>query len=396
MTGQKNPRKPIKTAKGKMDYFIYRKMIGLFRVICSKLFIFAGIRNVIVIGSVNDFDMNGGALYDYLIRNGYNKKYKIVWFLKNKLIRSLPDNVCAFEENTFDLVREYYRNTAKYIFYDNVPIKKVKKAQKLIYCGHATRAMKGCKGYVSQPPQVDYVLSASTYNNALMSDIYECPEEKMVVTGFPVTDYLFHSYPSFFPSLTGCKTIVWMPTFRKHKGVSRNDSSACTETGLSLLETLTEYRDLNTFLEKVGVNLIIKFHPQQDMAEIHVSDLSHIKLMSADDMRKDNIETYQFLTQTDALISDYSSISFDYMLLDKPIAYVLSDYKEYKLGFAVENPLEYMPGCYIYNIEDLYQFINDVVKGEDRYKDKRNIIRDKIHTYQDGKSCERVIKFLDI
>ena len=46
-----------------------RKMIKVFTG--TKL-----ISNSIVIESHNDFDSTGGAFYDYLIQNGYNKKYK--------------------------------------------------------------------------------------------------------------------------------------------------------------------------------------------------------------------------------------------------------------------------------------------------------------------------------
>ena len=47
------------------------------------------LRDIIVIESHNDFDCNGGAFYDYLIDHGYNKKYKIVWLIKNTKL--VPD-----------------------------------------------------------------------------------------------------------------------------------------------------------------------------------------------------------------------------------------------------------------------------------------------------------------
>ena len=53
------------------------------------------LQDIIMIESHNDFDCNGGAFYEYLLRNGYNKKYKIVWLLKNPSLKpdSLPQNV---------------------------------------------------------------------------------------------------------------------------------------------------------------------------------------------------------------------------------------------------------------------------------------------------------------
>ena len=71
----------------KIDLII-KQIMGVF-LKNSKL------KDIIVIESHNDFDCNGGAFYKYLIRKGYNKKYKIVWRLKNpKLIKgNLPYNV---------------------------------------------------------------------------------------------------------------------------------------------------------------------------------------------------------------------------------------------------------------------------------------------------------------
>ena len=82
---------------------------------------------------------------------------------------------------------------------------------------------------------------------------------------------------------------------------------------------------------------------------------------------------YQFLTLTDALISDYSSVAVDYMLLDKPIAYLLEDFEQYKKvrGFVFEDPLEYMPGYHIYSNEELDRFLSDIHNHKDIYKEKR-------------------------
>lgn len=57
------------------------------------------LQDVIILESHNDFDSNGGAFYDYLIENGYNKKYKIVWFLRNKCPQHLPENVEGYRYN---------------------------------------------------------------------------------------------------------------------------------------------------------------------------------------------------------------------------------------------------------------------------------------------------------
>ena len=43
------------------------------------------LKNAIMIESHNDFDCNGGAFYNYLLKNRYNDKYKIIWLIRRKV-----------------------------------------------------------------------------------------------------------------------------------------------------------------------------------------------------------------------------------------------------------------------------------------------------------------------
>lgn len=62
---------------------------------------------------------------------------------------------------------------------------------------------------------------------------------------------------------------------------------------------------------------------------------------------------------SDALITDYSSVCVDYLIVDKPIAYTLDDYEVYKQtrGFVFEDPHEYMPGHHLYRFSDLERLL---------------------------------------
>lgn len=96
------------------------------------------------------------------------------------------------------------------------------------------------------------------------------------------------------------------------------------------------------------------------------------------------------------MLSDYSGIAYEYLQLDKPIAYVLDDMNEYKLGFVTEDIDSLLAGEKIFSFEDFLGFIDDVVNEDDKYKVKREQIRDYIYKYHDGKSCERIAKFMGL
>ena len=98
----------------------------------------------------------------------------------------------------------------------------------------------------------------------------------------------------------------------------------------------------------------------------------------------------------DALISDYSSIVFDFLQLDKPVAYVFDDIFDYKLGFIVDDVHSLVAGKEIYNIKDFKDFIKSISNDEDLFGEKRKLIRNEVFDYLDNSSCERLIKLVGI
>ena len=134
------------------------------------------------------------------------------------------------------------------------------------------------------------------------------------------------------------------------------------------------------------------------MKYVNEYNLSNVKSYTNEKLLKEKTELYSILGVSDALITDFSSVYFDYLLVNKPIAFELADKKAYEngRGFLVENPLDYMPGHKIYNVDDFLKFITDLVNDNDIYKNERDILCDKIHKYKDGKSSERILKMLGL
>lgn len=386
--------------KNAINVFFLYKLEPVIAYIFRILFIPLKLQDVIVFSSHNDFDMNSGSLYKYILEKDNRHKYKLIWFVENLQHIDLPKGVIQVQIKGIHIRRYYWNAVAKFIFYDDTIIHKWKDGQKVVYLGHATRAMKNCRGKVPVPADVDFICSSSEDNDKLMSEVYVCSQDKMLHTGFPVTDLLYKRWNELAKVSKGkeyAKVIIWMPTFRKSSyNVLRNDSDYITETGLSLIESIGDAVQLNEFLIQKNILLLIKFHPAQDMNEINMPELDNIVLLSPERIKELGIDTYKLLTETDGLISDYSSISFDYLILDRPIAYVLVDYNSYKLGFAVDNPKDYMPGKYLYNKEDMNEFISDIAKGKDTRKNDRKRVRDSIAKYNDGGAAEKIVSYFSI
>jgi CDP-glycerol glycerophosphotransferase (TagB/SpsB family) len=385
------------------DIFYQYKIDIIIQKIMSPFLRKKELKDIIVIESHNDFDSNGGAFYDYLIKKGYNKKYKIVWLLKHPKFRpkKLPENVTWVPLFKPSFKKNYYYFLAKYFTCDCHMVKKLRYEQKTIFFGHGTGGLKNVKGLVNIPDDVDFMLVQSEYYAPIQAEQYSLlyPNNKFVYLGFPTHDVLHNCDKSELLKVTDKqfnKVIIWMPTFRKGGGFKRNDSAKEQALGIPLLQCLDEFNELNKYLKSNNSLLIIKIHPMQDLSELKIKSLSNIVVLTGEDVKIKGIDNYRLLPCTDALISDYSGVAYEYLQVDKPIAYVLDDMNEYKLGFVVDDIDRLLAGKKIFTFDDMMSFINNIVNGKDEFAEKRHQVRDFIYKYNDANSCERIVKFMGL
>ena len=357
-------------------------------------------KKMIVFESLNDFDCNSGALYNYIIENKLNKKFKIIWLVKNKnskvgkKIKNVK--IINYYHRTF-FERLYFRR-AKYLIWDNEPIEKCNEKQISIYLTHGFPALKNVKGLINIPKSCDYFIMTSKNLEKYAREQFSVKKNtKFIYAGLPRNDLLFNKNNELekITNKKYNKIIIWMPTFRKSKFDERNDTNKKLNLGIPLIDSISEFQKLNDMLKDNNNLLILKIHGGQDQNILKVKDLSNIKIITVDDEKKLDINLYKLIANTDALLTDYSSIAFDYLLLDKPIGYIIDDIKEYKLGFGFENIFDMMPGHKIKDLEELLNFIKKLNNGIDDYKKDRKKVLNYINEFQDGKNCERIIEYIE-
>lgn len=375
--------------------------------ICLKKMFCSFLKNkplsdVIVIESHNDFDSNGGAFYDYLIENGYNKKYRIVWLLKHPDMKpkKLPDNVIGVPLYKPSVKKDYYLCRAKYMLFDDVCQTKARKDQLSMYCTHGPIGLKNTKGKVDLPEDIDYCLTPSENYDETYMYLYgwEPPCKRLVYLGYPMHDILYRKNDeiSKITDKRFNKIILWMPTFRKGGHAGRNDSNIEQSLGIPLIKDMQQYEELNNMLKSQNCLLVIKIHPMQNMKDFSLQSTDNIKILTGQDVKHLGIDNYRLMTSVDALISDYSSAAYDFLHCDKPIAYMHDDEKDYKLGYIVEDPHTMMAGDEIFTYEELTDFIEKTANNIDDYKEKRQKLLKYLFKYQDDKSCERLAEFLKL
>ena len=380
---------------------VYRHIDNFVFATAKKILKNAKLKNSIVIESHNDFDCNGGAFYEYLIKNGYNKKYKIVWLVKNKSPKNLPENVYAYDFFKPSIRKSYYQCTAKIMTCDDYILKKGNVNQKIYYLGHGAVSLKKPKGYINLSKDIDYCLTPSEFMVKIKADTLQMDSEntKQIILGCPVHDILYLPSDNEIKKITDksyAKIILWMPTFRKHVSFGRNDSRIDLPFGIPLVYNDEEMQILEDILVKSNILLIIKIHPMQDLTTVKIKQTEYIKILDGASVKELGIDNYRLMKDVNALISDYSSVAYDYLHLNRPIAYTVDDMGEYNMDFIVDDPKELMRGAIIKDMADMVTFINQIAEEEDCYSDLRKDILDKLFTYQDGNSIQRLINHMQL
>ena len=135
-----------------------------------------------------------------------------------------------------------------------------------------------------------------------------------------------------------------------------------------------------------------KKYKARTLSTVEEDYLNAIKILE-----KKQIKLYELIGISDGLLSDYSSVAVDYLLLDRPLGYVLADYNIYKekRGFVFKDPLEYMPGEKIYNACDIRKFMKHLTDGTDSYRQERAKNLKQMHNKTEN-YCKRLADYLQL
>jgi len=379
---------------------------NMVKKIINKLINLLPIKNHIIFESHPDLSGNTFPLFKYMLENNLNEKYKLIWLVndKNKYNNSFGTNVyfenIAPKKLTGRIKVFYLKATARCIISENRFIPKINKKQFSMYLTHGTVIKDIGAIYANSiGPKCDYLLYQSQFVKELTANLYQASLDKLVCLGFPRNDNLFVKstcVKDIFKEKNFNKVIVWMPTFRQHYNKIRIDSTITFPLGIPILKSVEQLRELNTFLEERNTLLVLKPHPAQDLSVVKAESLSNFVLLYDEDLSKHNIQLYEFIGNADSLLTDYSSIYFDYLLLDRPIGITIDDIEEYgnTLGFIYENIFDILKGEYISNYDELLHYVDNVAKDHDIHREERNKIKDLMNHHQDNCSTKRVYEFI--
>jgi len=257
---------------------------------------------------------------------------------------------------------------------------------------------------LSDEKPTDYVLCTSKEMGAYFEKAFKLKSKHVINAGYPRCDVLCDTDHDLFSVMTPLeqtlkeqlkafkkaspkgRIVVYLPTFR-----------ASEKDFLKVMDM----EKFNAYLKSRSYLFVIKPHPKSVLK----TALSGIKggslSLSQEAVAKesdgrilivpDEVDVYTFLGRADMLVTDYSSVYTDYMLLDRPVVafdYDRAEYEKNSRDYFISQD-EYMPELKATDMDELMSCM-DVAFEKDECLAARQKSRERMFDEPDFNACKRV------
>ena len=348
------------------------------------------------------------ALYKEMQKDEYFKDYTFVWAFKNPsdYQAMLNDNTVVIKYGSKKFYE--YMSKAKYwITNSRLPEYLIKKKEQVyIQCWHGTplkrlgfdiaveggnalNTMKEIKEkYENDAKRYNYMISPSAFCTEKFISAFNLKklnkENIIVEKGYPRNDFLINHSKEYVENLKNNlgipknkKVILYAPTWRDNQHTS----------GVGYTYDLNI--DFDRLRKKLKNDYVIIFRTHYFIANSF--DFEKYKGFIFDMSNHDDVNDCYVLS--DIIITDYSSVFFDYANLKRPMLFYMYDLKEYQGKLRdFYFSLDELPGPIIETQEELENEILNIKTYESKYKEKYKAFNEKFNYLDDGQASKRVIE----
>lgn len=242
---------------------------------------------------------------------------------------------------------------------------------------------------------VDLLCSAHPCFNDYFVSGLSVKKSSIINIGYPRNDWLTGALRSYCPDfIVNKKFVVWMPTYSTSIGSIdgggyQGRDSVTSDNSLGCV-SFDDLKIVDDHLGKLGLFMIIKLHSYDLRNYILKSMFTNIKVLGRDDLSVRGSGLYGILSRSEALISDCSSVIFDYMLTGKRIAIDTISLKNFSRKFNFKFDPDEEGFDSVSDLASLCGFLESVAfpRTEAAYrKDKYNIVTR-------GSFCEELVKVI--
>lgn len=232
----------------------------------------------------------------------------------------------------------------------------------------------------------DYLIAPNKYSADIMSRAFRKDTNQMMLTGYPRNDILVNYTPEDIARIKGDlgldpnkKLVLYAPTWRDDEFVKAHEFTA--QLRLDLAELQARFGSDVTFLIRTHYMIANSLDLTQFTNAVNVSDYQDIS------------ELYLI---SDVLITDYSSVMFDYSILRRPIIFYTYDLEQYAgtiRGFYFDFT-EAAPGKLVKTTTEVGDELADIFTNGWQPDQQYIDFTERFDEWMDGKASERVVNEL--
>lgn len=371
-------------------------------------------RKIWVFGSTFGRSFGGNPKYMYLYINQFKRdEIRPVWITHNKeILKMLKENnlegyyylsmkgilccliakVYLFDNYAKDILFWVSGGAEKINLWHGTGNKKTNYDNKFDRVRHPRNKFEKFKyalRRISDEKPYHYTLATSQMMAPIFASAFAADIEHIIIEGYPRNDMLFDTdiknvcldiEKELLQYIKECKRnrnkfTIYMPTFRQSE---------------TLFFEVMDLQAFNEYLKTRKMIFFTKLHPKSKLKDKFSETVySNIVNIGAD------VDPYTFLKKMDLLITDYSSIYSDFLMLNRPSVLFPYDFEEYSKDtrecyFEYD---EYMPEIKAYTMQELMQHMDSVLE-KDTYEEGRLQLRSKMFETADGYSSKRLYQKL--
>ena len=185
-------------------------------------------------------------------------------------------------------------------------------------------------------PHTDIVLAENSVYREVMSEALDVKPEQVLVAPNPRVDIMLNVSHDARNHIFGDRwMLLALPTFRNRKGSKGRRDGAPEQ---SILHQIHLFQEFHECLRALDAVCVIKPHPLEDISGISMDLPDTVQILTDSDLDKRALSLYQLIGMSDALITDVSSVFFDYRRLGRPIFCFFPDFEAYESGRGFVRP----------------------------------------------------------
>ncbi len=243
--------------------------------------------------------------------------------------------------------------------------------------------LKGSQNTMKNFLASDYMISPNAHTTNIFKHAFKLDglySGEILEIGYPRIDLTINTtaneareYLAEHLNLKKNPIILYCPTWR---GKNVNDPEN------SLLNVFEEIKLLN---QKLPHQVLVKVHP---FVYSKAKEMPELKPYLVPDF----LDTNQLMPAVDLMITDYSSIFFDFLVTDKPIVFYVPDLDKYQNERGVYIDLCALPGPVADNIQDVITLVSNESYKDADVQEKYAKFKHNFVNYENGSVTERLIE----